>query len=147
MSIRLAAFAALCLMVSGCATGPSLQQSQASIPELSPDRGRVYFYRTNSGFGAAIQPSVKLDGVVVGDSVPGGVFYCDVVPGPHIAGVTTEVDRTVNFSVAAGEPAYIKMDWGFGYLVYRVQIETVAPNIGAGEAAVSSLMKSQCPRA
>ena len=146
MSVRLAAFAALCLMVSGCATGPTLQQSQASVPQLSPDRGRIFFYRTNSYFGSAIQPYVKLDGVAIGDSVPGGVLYCDVVPGRHIASVSTEVDRTVDFNVVAGQATYVKMDWGVGFIMARIQIEVVPSDVGAGEAATSSLMKSQCLR-
>jgi uncharacterized protein DUF2846 len=132
------------LFVAACATGPTLQESQASVSPLSPEHGRVFFYRTNSGFGAAIQPSVMLDGIGVGDAVPNGVFYCDVAPGKHFATVSTEVDRTVAFNVEADQTAYIKMDWGFGYIMARVQIEQVSPDIGVGEAAVSSLIKSNC---
>lgn len=144
LKISAAAFVALSLFVAGCASGPTLQQNQASITQPSSEQGRVFFYRTNSYFGSAIQPSVKLDGVAVGDAVPNGVFYCDVAPGKHFATVSTEVDRTVEFNAVANQNTYIKMDWGFGWIMARVQIEQVAPEIGAPEAAASSLIKSTC---
>jgi hypothetical protein len=90
------------LLVGGCATGPSLENLQANVAQVAPDRGRIFLYRINSPFGAAMQPSVKLDNVDVGDAVPGGVFFCDVAPGPHVISVTTEVERIANLMMAAG---------------------------------------------
>lgn len=138
--LMLAAF----ILLDGCATGPSLQESQASVPRVPVDRGRIYFYRTNSPFGSAIQPSVRLDGLVVGDAVPGGVFFCNVVPGRYTASVESEVEKSVDVDVAAGESAYVKMDWGMGWLFARIQLEMPPADIGARETAEASLIKAKC---
>lgn len=144
VALRGAALGAL-FLVAGCATGPSLQQSQANVPDMAPDRARIFLYRTNSPFGAAIQPSVKLDNAVVGEAVPGGVFFCDVPPGHHVVSVTTEAEKIANIDIAAGQASYIKMDAGFGWMIARIHLEIVSPETGADEAGKSSLVKSQCP--
>jgi hypothetical protein len=94
-----------------------------------------------------VQPEIRLDGRVIGSSVPGGVFYCDVKPGKHIAAVTTEGTRTVNFDVAAGESTYVKMDWAMGFMTGRINFEVIDPTNGAEEADVQSLVNSECPSA
>ncbi len=48
----------------------------SSIPSLQIGRGRVYFLRSASMFGAAIQPDIRLNNEVVGESKPGGFFFC-----------------------------------------------------------------------
>lgn len=141
---RICVFAGL-LLVAGCATGPSLEKMQASVPQATADRGRIFLYRTNSPFGAGVQPSVMLDNIEVGDAVPGGVFFCDVAPGPHVISVTTEVEKVANLDMAAGQVTYVRMEAGFGWLVGRIHLELVPPETGAAEAAKASLMESRCP--
>lgn len=138
------AMAVVLLALAACANGPTLQASQARVPPVSADRGRVYFYRTASPFGSVIQPSVRLDGAVVGESIPNGVFFCDVAPGHHTVSVKSEVEKSAEVDVAAGESSYVKMDQGMGWLYARVQIEVVPPGTGASEAAASSLIASTC---
>lgn len=132
------------LTLAACANGPTLQATRANRTPIPPDRGRVYFYRTGSPIGAVIQPSVYLDETAVGYAVPGGVFFCDVAPGHHTASVHTEVDRSVSFDVAPGGSTYVKMDWGFGWLFARVDVEVVPPPTGARETAASSLVEPKC---
>ena len=144
-----AAVAVILLGLGACANGPTLRESRAQIPPVAADRGRIYFYRTSSPFGSVIHPSVRLDGDVVGDSIPNGVFFCDVAPGHHTASVQSEVEKSADLDVAAGQSAYVKMDSdfpsGMGWLYARVQIEVVPPETGATEAAASSLLTSSCP--
>jgi len=61
------------LMVSCATSGPKYSEMADSTPPIPSTNGRVYIYRT-SALGAAIQPSVELDGSVVGKAVPMGFF-------------------------------------------------------------------------
>jgi hypothetical protein len=145
MELHWPALAVTLLLASGCATGPSLEQLRASIPEAAPNRARVFLYRNSSPFGADVQPSVKFDNAVVSRAVPGGVFFCDVAPGHHVVSITTEVEKLATLDIAAGQVSYVKMEAGFGWLMGRIHLEVVSPEIGAGEAARASLIKSECP--
>ena len=96
---------ALGLLVMSCATsGPKYSEMADSIPPLSGDNGRLYIYRITA-FGATVQPSVYLDGEVVGKAVPKGFFHVDCPPGIHRIATTTEVERELTFHLDEGESA------------------------------------------
>lgn len=119
------------IVLTGCAaSGPKFSEMQASTPALSGDQGRVYFYRTGSMFGAAIQPAVTLDGKEVGKSQPGGYFYVDAISGGHEASASTEVTNKVSFVLAKGEVKYVRTSPQLGLLAGRIVPELV----GAAEA-------------
>ena len=99
--------------------------------------GRIYFYRSASPVGAALQPSIMLNGTKVGDSEPGGVFFKNVSPGNYEVATSTEVERKLTFTVAAGQIRYVETSVGFGFLVGRVHPNLVDPKIGA--AAIQDL--------
>jgi hypothetical protein len=132
----------LLLVVSACATGPSLKDSQSSIQPLAANMGRVYFYRDGSPFGAAIQPSVFVNQQKVGDSVPGGVFYRDFAPGSYVVTVETEVEKSLPFELAAGQVRYVKMDMGFGWIAGRVHLALVEAPQANAEMQSLSLVKA-----
>jgi hypothetical protein len=114
----------------GCAaSGPKLSdlQKNGDISTLQPDLGRIYFYRKDSLAGTAVRPNIKLDGNVVGESIPGGFFFVDALPGSHIVSATTEVERTVTFRLAAGETKYVKTSTSIGFLVGHVNPEVSNP--------------------
>lgn len=117
----------LAIGLTGCATGIKHKDMEAAIPALKAEQGRIYFFRSASMLGAAIQPSIKLDGTVVGESKPGGFFYVDSQVGNHQAVCTTEVDKKLTFTLDNGEVKYIKTTIGFGLLVGRIIPELVSP--------------------
>lgn len=134
------------LGLASCATGPTLQETWASMPAAPSDKARIYFYRTGSPIGSAIQPSILLNSQKIGDSVPGGVFFCDVRPGTYAATVSTEIEKSTVISAEAGKQYFIKMDWGFGWIVARVHIESVPPSVGEVETQTLSVLKdTNCP--
>ena len=90
---------ALSILLSACATGPKLAEIKSNIPLLSSDKGRIYFYRSSSMVGSAIQPSILLNGKVVGTSKPGGFFFVDEIPGPIEVATTTEVEKKLTFTL------------------------------------------------
>ena len=111
---------AACLTASGCASGTKFQDAKASIPELSSESGRFYFYRANSPVGAAIQPNIHLNDVVVGKAVPGGIFYLDKEPGNYQIRTSTEVKRTLSITLEPGQTRYVRFDVSMGFMVGHV---------------------------
>lgn len=131
--LKLAAAAACAVVLSGCATGVKYQEMASTIPALKPDAGRVYFLRSSSMMGAAIQPDIRLDGTVVGESKPGGFFFVDTQPGTHLASASTETEKSLSFSLAAGETKYVRSSIGFGLVAGRVVLDLETPEKAKAE--------------
>lgn len=104
----------------GCASGVKHKDMAASIPALKADQGRVYFFRSASMVGAAVQPDIKLDGAVVGESKPGGFFFVDSAVGNHVVSTSTEAENKLTFTLDKGEIKYIQTTISFGFMVGRV---------------------------
>ncbi|MCA1324281.1 DUF2846 domain-containing protein [Herbaspirillum sp. alder98] len=118
----LLAVALLAAALTGCATGPKYAEVAGAIPTLKADQGRIYFIRSSSGFGAAIQPEVRLNDEVVGKSQPGGFFYVDRPAGQYVAATSTETEKTLSFSLDAKEVKYVRSSPAFGFLVGRINL-------------------------
>lgn len=122
-------------LLTGCAaSGLSYASVSGNLPPLKANGCRVFFYRTDSMMGAALQPEIRLDAQVVGKSQPGGFFYVDTHPGRHLASSQTEVEARLEFDIEAGQTAYVASSIGFGLLVGRVQL-----NLKPGALAVADL--------
>src|SRR3990172_903452 len=125
-------------LLAGCAaTGVKYTEMKASVPALKPGEGRIYFYRSASMVGAAIQPEIKLNGVTVGSSVPGGVFFVDRPAGNYEASAATEVERKLTFTLATGETKYVRTYPSFGVMVGRINFELL--NAAVAEAQLAPL--------
>ena len=98
--------AGIAALLIGCATtGVRHSEMKSSLADPKSGDGRFYFYRLASAFGAAVQPEIKLNGVPVGTSRPGGFFYVDRPPGSYEAHATTEVEGMVSFTPSRGRPS------------------------------------------
>jgi hypothetical protein len=133
-----AALSAAILLSACAASGPKLSEMRASMPQLKPDQGRVYFYRSSSMLGAAMQPSIMLNGRVVGESKPGGFFYVDDAAGPKEVSTSTEVERKLTFTLDPGQTRYVRTAVGFGVMVGRVYPELVDNAAGEKELQETS---------
>ena len=131
--LRLSIALFVAILLTACASGPKHDDVKSAIPNLKPDQGRVYFYRSGSMFGAAIQPSINLNGVKVGDSVPGGFFFVDQAPGPKEVSTSTEVEKKLTFNLEAGQTRYVRTVIGLGLMVGRVYPELMDDAIGQKE--------------
>jgi hypothetical protein len=127
------------LVLAGCATGPKYSEMKGSIPSLRSDQGRVFVYR-DSSFGAAITPSVAINDKIVGVSRANGFFYADLPPGNYRMAAETEVERSLTFTLAAGEVKYVKASMSFGIIAGRINFDLV--NQAAGEEALHGLAYS-----
>ena len=114
------------IVLGGCAaSGPKMSEMKAGIAPIPADSGRVYFYRSSSMFGAALQPDIRLNGKVVGSSKPGGFFYADIPAGNATVTTATEVEKQLTFTIGPKETKYVKTSPSFGVLVGRIVPELI----------------------
>lgn len=125
-------------LLTGCvAGGMKHAEMKASMQALKADEGRIYFYRTGSIFGVAVQADIYLNGVMVGASQPGGFFFVDRPAGNYEAHASTEVSRMVTFTLDRGETKYVRSYVSMGILVGHVNLELV--NAAEAEEQLGSL--------
>jgi len=129
---KLLAAGIVLLVLAACASGPQFSQMQAGLRAVSADQGRIFIYRSTA-LGAAIQPSVKVNGDVVGSAVPRGFFYVDRPPGDYEITTTTEVTRTLSLKLEAGQTRYVRLGASFGFFVGHIYPELVDDAVGASE--------------
>jgi hypothetical protein len=141
--LKLALAGATLALLAGCATGIKHEQMAASMPSLKSGQGRIYFFRSSSMVGAAVQPEIRLNGQVVGTSKPGGFFFVDRPAGNYVASTSTETEKTVSFTLQPGETKYIRSSIGFGLLVGRVILEPETPE--KAKAELDSLSYTGAP--
>jgi hypothetical protein len=132
----------LSLAIAGCASGPKHSELASAIPALKAGEGRIYFYRSNSMLGAAVQPSVSLNGNVVGDSKPGGFFFVDAKAGPMEVTTATEVEKKLTFTLEPRQTRYVRTVIGMGVFMGRVYPELVDPTEGEAELRQMSYIGS-----
>ncbi len=121
-------------LLSGCAaSGHSYVAVSSALPPVRDNACRVFFYRTDSMLGAAMQPEIKLDGQRVGKSQPGGFFYVDTHPGRHLATSQTENEARLEFDIEAGQTVYVASSITFGVLVGRVQLNLQPQTVALSE--------------
>ena len=125
--------------LAGCASGPKFSEVSSSILPIPAAEGRIYFFRSSSMMGAALQPDIRLDGEVVGSSKPGGFFYVDRPAGSHTAATATEIEKTLTFDLAVGETKYLRTSPSFGVLMGHISFDIEDPQKAMAEIRTLSL--------
>jgi hypothetical protein len=129
-------------LLAGCATsGVTYTDLQAKLAPPAAGQGRIYIYRTMV-MGAAVQPEVKLNDVVVGSAVPRGFIYLDRPAGNYTVSSATEVTRTLSLTLAPGQVRYVKLSIGMGFFVGHVIPELVENSEGVEDIASCHLVSS-----
>lgn len=120
------------VIFSSCATsGAKYAELSPTIP-AKPDTGRIFVYRS-SVLGAAIQPDVKINGEVVGSSIPNGFFYVDRSPGAYEIMTSTEVDRKLSLTLGKEQIRFVRLNISMGFFVGHVYPELVDQATGEKE--------------
>jgi hypothetical protein len=132
--LSLAAVVALAALGGCAASGAKYQEVASAMPGLKSGEGRVYFLRSSSIVGAALQPHIRLNGQVVGVSKPGGFFYVDRPAGSYTAAAATETEKSASFALQSGETKYLRTSPSIGILVGRIVVE-----IESAEKAMAEL--------
>jgi hypothetical protein len=126
--------------LAGCATsGMTYMELQPKLTPPVEGHGRIFIYRTVV-LGAAVQPSVKLNDVVVGSAVPRGFIYLDRPAGDYTISTAMEVTRTLSLTLATGQVRYVRLNIGLGFFVGHVYPELVEDNEGAADIASCHLV-------
>lgn len=132
--LKFAGLAVIAAILGGCAAGGAKYQEVASsMATLKPGEGRIYFFRSSSFVGAAIQPEIRLNGKVVGMSKPGGFFYVDRPAGTYTAATSTETEKSASFALQPGETKYLRTSPSIGLLIGRIVIEIESPEKAKAE--------------
>lgn len=117
----------LVMLVAACAaTGPLYTEVASSIPPLAPNKGRVYFFRSNTIVGAAVTADIRFNGKVVGKSERGSFFYVDENPGNCTVSTSTETEKQLTFVLERGQTRYVQTSISIGVLVGRITPTLVA---------------------
>lgn len=111
------------LWLQGCAaTGPKGAEMASALNSVPAGYGRIVFYRSSGLAGAAVQPDIRVDGQIVGQSKPGGFFYADVGPGKRAIEAATESTSRLEITALPGQTYYVRSAIGMGLLVGRITL-------------------------
>lgn len=135
--------AALALLVGCAATGPRYTEVAASIPSVPASKGRIYFFRPDTMFGAVVTSDINLNGKVVGKSERGGFFFVDQNPGKCTVATSTEVEKQLTFVLEPGQTKYVRTSVSLGLMAGRINAELVAPD--AAKAEIEGLAYTGAP--
>ena len=83
--------------------------------------------------GAAVRPNVKLNGEVIGEAISHGFFFVDRAPGEYTIMMSTEVDRSLSFTLEEGQNRYVRLSISIGFFVGHVYPELVDSSVGKKE--------------
>ncbi len=125
-------------LLTACATGTRIADMGGQIQPARAGMGRVWFYRSASPVGSAVQPTIYLNGQAVGRSMPNGAFYRDLPPGDYRVTTTTEVERQLTFTLSPGEERFVRTFVMPGFFVGHVGAELVEPAEGREDVATKA---------
>jgi Protein of unknown function (DUF2846) len=131
LTLALATTAAL---MTGCASvtpGDPARGAELKKFQPNPAVGQVYVCRGGSFLGAAITPTIELNGRAIASLSRNNFFYVELAPGDHtIIAKTPEHDSKFPFKIAAGEQVFFQTWITIGVLVGRGVIDTMSAEEG-----------------
>jgi len=132
--LKLLSLVILASSLSACQTSGAIYSDvKSNVTPIPKNKARLFVYRENSPLGSAVQPSIFLDGVKIGSSVPNSFIMKDIDAGKHQLSIETEVEKKYDFVAEAKKEIYIRQAIGAGWLVGRIHIEPVSNQEGLAE--------------
>jgi hypothetical protein len=121
----------LVLGAAACsASGPKYDEIAPSMPALSANEGRIFFYRDASIFGGAVTSAIRLNGEEVGQSKRGGFLFVDRPAGNYEVACSTEAEHRLSLVLDAGQERFVRTSVSMGMFVGRIRPELVNPSEG-----------------
>ncbi len=120
------------LCAAGCASGPTYEEYSSAIDPPLPLDGRIYIYRTDA-LGAAVQPTVMVNGEKVGKANPKSFFYVDRLAGKYEVSASTKAARSLTLTLAEGEVKYVRLDVKMGLVGGHIELVLVDKAVGEQE--------------
>lgn len=128
------ALAASTALFTGCATvvpGDPARAAELKAFRPNPAVGQVYVCRDGSLMGAAMTPTIELNGQAIANLSRNNFFYVELPPGEHtIIAKTPEHNSVFPFKIAAGEQVFFQTWVTIGVFVGRGVIDTMSAELG-----------------
>ncbi|MES2207563.1 MAG: DUF2846 domain-containing protein [Pseudomonadota bacterium] len=125
---------------------PDIQNS-GNTPSSKEITSRLYFYRSPGLFGAALQPSIHLDGKKIGQSKPGELFFVDTFAGSHEVIVRNTLgndpDKKLTFALGDHDTKYIKTLVGTGSSMGYIVPEAISASAAQKELSTLNLTENR----
>jgi Protein of unknown function (DUF2846) len=128
--VLLASAAAL----TACGTVPMGDAKRsAELKKFVPNQatGQIYVCRDSRFLGAAVTPTIELNGKEVGKLGRSNYFFAELPPGEHtVVTKTIEHDSKFPFNISAGQQIFFSTWISFGIISGRGIIDTVSAEDG-----------------
>ena len=138
------AISACAALFTGCATvtpGDPARGAELKRFQSNATVGQVYVCRGGSFMGAAITPTIELNGKALANLGRNSFYYAELPPGDHkIIAKTPEHDSVFPFKIAAGEQVFFQTWITIGVLVGRGVIDTMTAEEGKKCVSEASLV-------
>lgn len=130
--------------LAGCASVPMGDPARsAELKKFTPNpaAGQIYVCRDDRFFGAAITPTVELNGKPVARLSRSNYFFAELPPGDHTVVIKTlEHESKFPFKIAAGQQQFFQTWISFGVIAGRGIIDTYTPEEGRKCVTASELV-------
>lgn len=117
------------VVLAACQTAPlgdPARSTELKSFAPNPSVGQVYVCRDGRFMGAAVTPTIEVNGRAVTNLTPNTFFYVELPPGEHtIVAKTFEHDSKFPFKIAAGEQVFFQTWISMGVLVGRGLIDSI----------------------
>jgi hypothetical protein len=122
------------IFITGCASVPMASpDADKTLKEFaSPTEGKsgLYIYR-NSSFGAALKKTIRVDGVILGESARYTYFYKELEPGVHEVATESEFsDNKISIEFQKGINYFVQQYIKLGAFVGGANIKQVPEEEG-----------------
>ncbi len=121
-------------LVSGCASGVAVKDAPEATAPPARGQSRIVVYR-DGVMGAAVQPTVRVNGRETGTCTPNSAFFVDLEPGTHEVSAKTEVTRSTQVKAEANQTHYVKCSINMGFLVGRPNLAQIVSSSAQAEVA------------
>jgi hypothetical protein len=142
--LQTASVVAAAALLSACATipmGDATRSAELKKFAPNPTAGQIYVCRDDRFFGAAITPTIELNGKPVARLGRSNFFFAELPPGDHTVVVKTlEHDSKFPFKITASQQIYFTTWISFGVIAGRGIIDTLSPDEGKKCVTASSLV-------
>ena len=96
------------LTLTACGASKQAKPITGNLPAISPESARIYFYRSQVPFLAAIEPEFLVNGKSVGSAKINQVLYRDAQPGNYEIKISSDIEKPILILLNPRESRFFK---------------------------------------
>ncbi|WP_053005573.1 DUF2846 domain-containing protein [Kiloniella spongiae] len=96
------------LILTACGASKRAKPITGSLPAISPENARIYFYRSQVPFLAAVEPEFLVNGKSVGFVKINQVLYRNAQPGNYEIKISSDIENPISILLKPGETRFFK---------------------------------------